>query len=118
MMDLDGSNKSSLVTNFGYSDQPAWSPNGKWISFISNQNRKTGEIYLYQFMGGEIIQISDGIGGYKLPRWSPDSVRLVFAKNNPGINYDNELYIVYLDGFRMEKLTKGGAFYGSPIWHP
>jgi len=62
---------------------PAWSPDGKWISYFSD---KSGEYTL-------VIESQDGIGAarevafekpafYYTPSWSPDSQKLLYADTN------------------------------------
>ncbi|SIN92311.1 S41 family peptidase [Chitinophaga niabensis] len=66
-----------------------WSPDGKWISYISD---RTGEDELYiQQQGGSqpAKQITKGGGSYKFnPVWSPDSKYLMFG------NREQDLFIV------------------------
>ncbi|MDH4064626.1 MAG: protease, partial [Acidobacteriota bacterium] len=63
--------------------QPAWSPDGKWISYFSD---RSGEYRL-------VIEAQDGIAPpreialgtpsfYYTPVWSPDSTRLVYTDTN------------------------------------
>ena len=63
--------------------QPAWSPDGKWISYFSD---KSGEYKL-------VIESQDGIGApreiafqkaafYYTPAWSPDSKKLLYTDTN------------------------------------
>jgi tricorn protease len=63
--------------------QPAWSPDGKWISYFSD---KSGEYKL-------VIESQDGLGTpreiafqksqfYYSPAWSPDSKKLLYTDTN------------------------------------
>ena len=63
--------------------QPAWSPDGKWISYFSD---KSGEYKL-------VIESQDGVGTpreiafgksafYYTPAWSPDSKKLLYTDTN------------------------------------
>jgi tricorn protease len=63
--------------------QPAWSPDGKWISYFSD---KSGEYKL-------VIESQDGVGApreiafqkaafYYTPVWSPDSTKLLYTDTN------------------------------------
>jgi tricorn protease len=73
------------LTNSGSSAErdPAWSPDGKWISYFSD---KSGEYRLY-------IEAQDGLTPpreivldhpthYYTPSWSPDSKKIVFTDTN------------------------------------
>jgi tricorn protease len=59
---------------------PAWSPDGKYISYYSD---KTGEYELYLLenkKGAESRQVTSGSSAWKYqPLWSPDSRYLVFS---------------------------------------
>jgi tricorn protease len=57
---------------------PAWSPDGKWIAYLSD---KTGEyeIYLRPQMGGDETRVTSDGGVYRYgPAWSPDSKKLLY----------------------------------------
>ena len=57
---------------------PAWSPDGKWIAYLSDQ---TGEYELYTRpqMGGQESRITSDGGVYRYgPVWSPDSKKLLY----------------------------------------
>lgn len=70
---------------------PAWSPDGKTIAFISD---KSGEdrIYTMPQMGGDWTELKTPAGVYITSlRWAPDSKKLSFTSTN------NSLYIFDLD---------------------
>lgn len=57
----------------------AWSPDGKWIAFISDRSGEE-EIYLVGQQGGEWRRVSRGGLGFRMqPVWSPDSKHLLFS---------------------------------------
>ena len=57
--------------------QAQFSPDGKWIAFVSNESRKT-EVYVQAFpAGGERFPIS--IAGGTAPRWRADGTELFYA---------------------------------------
>ncbi len=65
-----------------------WSPDGKWISFISD---RTGEDEVYVQRQDSIAaarQITKGGGSYKFnPIWSPDSKYLLISDRNQDLYY-------------------------------
>jgi dipeptidyl aminopeptidase/acylaminoacyl peptidase len=78
IMDADGKN----LRQFTYGDKgessPAFSPDGKWIVFISARDSDPN-LYLISTQGGEarpLTKISTGVSG---PLWSPDGKWIAFA---------------------------------------
>jgi len=69
-------------TNKGSSGNSAFTPDGKFISFVADRGNKR-QIYIISVNGGEALQITkdeDGIGGYS---WSPDGKQIVYSKTQP-----------------------------------
>jgi dipeptidyl aminopeptidase/acylaminoacyl peptidase len=67
---------------FTFGDQtdtdPKWSPDGKWIAFLSNrEDDKQAQIFLIPFDGGEARRVTDFKGTIGSFEWSPDSRRFV-----------------------------------------
>ena len=57
----------------------AWSPDGKWIAFISDRTGEE-EIWLTDQKGVTVRQLTSGGTGLMLPPvWSPDSKHLIYA---------------------------------------
>jgi tricorn protease len=57
---------------------PTWSPDGKWIAYLSD---KTGEyeVYVRPQLGGEDLRITSDGNMYRYgPTWSPDSKKLLY----------------------------------------
>ncbi len=60
--------------------QVAWSPDGRWIAYVSDRTGED-EIYITPQDGvGKEQQITSGYKGFKFgPQWSPDSKKLAWA---------------------------------------
>jgi tricorn protease len=84
-----GSPRNLTMSPGVHEQNPAWSPDGKWIAYLSD---KTGEfeLYLRPQMGGDEIRITTDGGVYRYgPRWSPDSKKLLY--------WDKTLRLWYVD---------------------
>ncbi|MEO5821371.1 MAG: S9 family peptidase, partial [Vicinamibacteraceae bacterium] len=84
-----GTEHVRLTTSPERESHPRFSPDGKWIAFVSG--RKAGEddktsgdqVWLLSRQGGEARRLTDRKGGVGDLRWSPDSTRLVFVGDDP-----------------------------------
>lgn len=59
-----------------------WSPDGRFIAFITNRNEKS-QIYLLRNDGGEALQITHNEGGVNAMEWSPGSDKIYYTATNP-----------------------------------
>jgi dipeptidyl aminopeptidase/acylaminoacyl peptidase len=66
----------------GSSTSPAWSPDGKWISFASSRDEKR-QIYLISPDGGEAFKLTDHEEGINYYLWSPDGKKIAFTSTEP-----------------------------------
>lgn len=64
--------------------QPVWSPDGKFIAFVSTRDEKAG-IHLIPADGGEAKQLVTMDGSFDSLSWSPNGEKLLcaFRKNDP-----------------------------------
>ena len=65
-------------TKDGSSSSPRWSPDGKWLSFLSSRDDKT-EVYLINPLGGEASRLTEHGEGISTYRWSPDGSQIAFS---------------------------------------
>ena len=147
MQSWDG--KSSIQLTFG--DQPAsrarWSPDGKYLAFLSSRDSKNGsQLWLLDRRGGEAQKVTDIKGNLGDYEWSPDGGRLVMVIGDPEnkgkeapktpkpivvdryhfkqdyrgyLEHDHShLYIFDIGTKKLDTLTKGNFDEGSPTWSP
>ncbi|MCE1248722.1 MAG: S9 family peptidase [Firmicutes bacterium] len=62
---------------------PRWSPDGKFIAFVSNRNG-WDHIYRMNSDGTNIVQLSAGNFEYSEPNWSPDGKWICFLQDFQG----------------------------------
>ena len=74
-------------TSGSHEKNPAWSPDGRWVAFLSDLSGEE-EVYLVDRKGtGDWTRLTfDGRGWRKQPVWSPDSKHLVFADKYMQLN--------------------------------
>lgn len=88
---IDGSAARRFSAESGHTSDPAWSPDGRWLAFVSDRegeipdkeakNRGKGkpQIWLMPTDGGEARQLTFMEHGASSPVWSPDSKRLLIS---------------------------------------
>ena len=62
--------------------EPAWSPDGATLAFVSNRGGNT-DIYLLAVAGGTVTQLTTGAGTKSQPAWTPDG-RVVYLETSGG----------------------------------
>ncbi len=98
---------------------PAWSPDGKWISFISDKNGKYELVLRDQMAKDEPIYISLGrTTFYYQPVWSPDSKKLFYNDAHLNLYYvDIETKKVTLvDDDHLSSTTGRVSNHFQPSW--
>jgi dipeptidyl aminopeptidase/acylaminoacyl peptidase len=94
------------LTNSGYDSQPQWSPDGRWIAFLSERgeakggksceeatsNDRVAQLYVISLHGGEAIAVTQGDEKVHAFAWSPDSGTLYFATRTPWTRSQKEAY--------------------------
>src|SRR5580692_8202557 len=65
------------------SSHPRWSPDGKFLAFLSKRNEGKNQVWLLNRMGGEAQQLTEAIQDVDDFAWSPDSKRQVLILQDP-----------------------------------
>jgi dipeptidyl aminopeptidase/acylaminoacyl peptidase len=65
------------------SSHPRWSPDGRFLAFLSKRDEGKTQVWLLNRMGGEAQQLTEAIQDVDDFAWSPDSKRLVLILQDP-----------------------------------
>ena len=75
----DGSGARQLTTHSGSDSSPAWSPDGRYIAFISKRGEdEQSQVYVIPTAGGEARAVTSVPTGASAPMWFPDSSEIAF----------------------------------------
>ncbi|HWC16561.1 MAG TPA: S9 family peptidase, partial [Terriglobales bacterium] len=85
---------------------PDFSPDGKWISFISNLSG-VPQAWIVPAEGGYPRMVTNGSDPVQQVDWSPTS-DLLAVTIAPGGGLNTQIYVVRPDGTGMRRLTDGG----------
>jgi len=80
VMDFPSGTPRRLTSLDGNEAQPAWSPDGQWIAFVTWM-RDGGQLYKVRVSGGRPVQLTQASALYMQPAWSPDGSRIVLLRS-------------------------------------
>lgn len=82
-MDLPNGKPHLLVDQPFWQFQPAYSPDGQWIAFVSWSDTAGGALWREPALGGKPVQLTSTPGQYQRPAWSPDGKFIAVLKASP-----------------------------------
>ena len=95
---------------------PAWSPDGQYIVFASEQGGSTDLWVLRPENGHASLFTPGGQGEVSSPAWSSDGQRIVFDAKSTGENYD--VYVQQIGDSVPTRLTGNSTRDSDPAWSP
>jgi TolB protein len=119
LINADGSGLINLTNGKGYEKDHAWSPDGKWMVFVSDRGGND-QIYLQDVEAvhqgaGDPIRLADTGDDAANPVWSPDGTCLAFLSIGDS---GSGLYVVGADGSGLTKLAEGIPRGSHLSWSP
>ena len=147
MVSWDGKETVQLTNSGEAESSPRWSPDGKYLSFVSSRNgEKLAQLWLMDRRGGEAKKITSLKGDLDDYAWSPDAKKIVMnirdqdfsdtAKTKTRLPYvmdryhfkqdqagwienrHTHLYLFDISTKKTDTLTKGNFDETSPAWSP
>jgi Tol biopolymer transport system component len=102
---IEGGQAKLISGGMAFDSQPRFSPDGKWIAFISD--REGGEnIWIIHPDGTGVKQVSkDPKNEFASPSWAPDGKYIFVSKAPFGIGA-NEIWMYHVDGGTGVQITK------------
>src|SRR5690348_10579075 len=94
------------MARVGSAVAPTFSPDGKWVSFISNMSG-VPQVWVVPSQGGYPRMVTNGDDPVQQAEWSPASDWLAITIA-PGGGLNSQVYVVTPDGTGLKLLTKGG----------
>jgi Tol biopolymer transport system component len=120
-----GGQGQQLTSDPGTEWEPAWSPDGKTIAFVSNRDDGVYYVYLMNADGSDQRRLTDRTGVVELePSWSPDGNEIALVSGAveaflPGGPHLDDIYIIHADGLGLRNLTNQSDSYNeNPVWSP
>src|SRR3954447_4864575 len=79
----DGSAAARPLTHGHRDSAPAFSPDGRWLAFLSAEPKGKPQLHVLPTAGGAPRRLTDHHLGAGTPVWSPDSRRLAYTTRVP-----------------------------------
>lgn len=147
MISWDGSENVQLTSSEEGESNPRWSPDGKFISFLSARNgEKLAQLWLMDRRGGEAKKLTSLKGDLDEYAWSPDGNKIAMAIHDQDFsdtaktktripyvmdryhfkqdrngwieNRYSHLYLLDIVSKKTDTLTSGNFDETSPQWSP
>lgn len=121
------------LTQSGHDYSPRWSPDGRWIAFVSERKSDSGkedsedassddsdktisQIYLISPAGGEAFAITSGDESVHAFCWAPDSKTIYFATRVPWTKEQKDAYKkTWKDTIQYRAAERGDQIYSLEV---
>ncbi len=104
-----------LTDHSAEDEDPAVSPDGKRVAFISRRDDAKGDVFVMRIDGSDLRRVTHEQAAERAPAWAPDG-RSLFVSVRPSADALEDIYRIAVDGGASERITEGGGFDASA--HP
>lgn len=144
MVSVDGKENIQLTFSPDGESSPRWSPDGKYLSFLSSRQDKRSQVWLLDRRGGEAKKLTKLTSDLNDYAWSPDGLQLAMVIQDPPdtsrtktpkpyvldrfqfkqdvqgylSKQRTHLYLYDLNTGKLDTLTRGNYNESSPVWSP
>ncbi len=112
--DADGAGAATALASHEPIISPAWSPDGKWLAYVSFESKKP-VVYAHSLVDGKRHVVANFKGSNSAPAWSPDGSRLAVALSREG---SSQIYLINPDGSGLRRLTASSDIDTEPCFSP
>src|SRR6266568_7201372 len=83
LVESDTGKKFQLTRGDRSSTNPRWSPDGRWLAFLSNRQDDKNQVFLINPMGGEAQQLTKSETAINNFAWSEDGKMIAYTATEP-----------------------------------
>jgi TolB protein len=112
--DADGEAGQVAVQSAEPLISPAWSPDGRWLAYVSFETQKAG-VWVQEVATGRRQLVAHFRGSNSAPAWSPTGRELAVTLSRDGLA---QLYLINADGTNARRLTTSSAIDTEPVFSP
>jgi dipeptidyl aminopeptidase/acylaminoacyl peptidase len=112
--EVDSGRTVQLTRGEKSSTNPAWSPDGEWIAFLSPRAGPKANLWRIPVAGGEAEQLTDEKGGLTAFQWSPDGSQIAFLMTDARSDSEEKAEREKRDAFVVNENFKRSRLYVIP----
>jgi Tol biopolymer transport system component len=121
IMDLPNGKPKPLVDQAANQFEPAWSPDGKWITYVTWNDKEGGQLWRIAVQDGIPEQLTPVAGLYMHPSWSPDGNRIVVAKGRNRLGHrdhpgNGQLVVVTIGNKAVQVIADTVPLWNNPVF--
>lgn len=119
-MNADGTGVTRLIGSDGEADwDPAWSPDGSRIAFVSSHDSaRTADILVMNEDGTNLTPLTNGSRNTQ-PAWCGDRIAFSSDRDPPMAGSgESDIWVMNADGNGVTRLTSAPHLDFSPVWSP
>jgi dipeptidyl aminopeptidase/acylaminoacyl peptidase len=111
----DGSRSFQLTRGEKSATQPRWSPDGRWIAFLSGRGGERAQVFRIPVDGGEAEQVTTEKGGITDLEWAPDGHSIAFIMPDPKTEEEEKADKEKRDARVVDEKPKLARLYVIPV---
>lgn len=121
IMDLPGGQPKLLIDQPFNQFEPAWSPDGKWITYVTWDDKEGGQLWRIAVQDMVPEQLTSVAALYTHPSWSPDGNKIVVAKGRNRLGHrdhpgNGQMVVITIGNKEPQVIADTVPLWNNPVF--